>query len=200
VANRVLTREFFDRGADAVASDLVGCVMAVRDADRVQYARLVETEAYGGLDDPASHAFRGPTPRSSIMFGPSGFLYVYRIYGLHWCMNVVTGPAGVAGAVLLRAAELSDELGHAVGDSDRRLRGPGNLTRGLGVAGADNGVDCCSPDGRLSLYPRDSIAELVIGRTTRVGVTRERDRRSRYFLEGHDAVSAHPRKLTDDAT
>jgi len=196
---RVLPRVFFDRDPDEVAVDLVGCVMAVREAERVRYARLVETEAYGGLDDPASHAFRGPTARSRIMFGPSGFLYVYRIYGLHWCMNIVTGPAGVAGAVLLRAAELSDELGHGVDDPDRRLRGPGNLTRGLGVTGADNGVDCCSPEGRISLHPRGPNADLVIGRTTRVGVTHGRERRSRYFLEGHGAVSAHPRTITDGA-
>jgi DNA-3-methyladenine glycosylase len=99
-------REFFDRAVDDVAFDLVGAVVVVRGVEGSRRALIVETEAYGGADDPASHAFRGPTPRTAVMFGPAGHLYVYRSYGLHWCMNVVTGPGGVASAVLIRAAEL----------------------------------------------------------------------------------------------
>ena len=100
-----LTREFFDRSPDEVAYDLVGSVLLLRDRDQELRALVVETEAYGGLDDPASHAYRGPTRRCEVMFGPPGMLYVYRIYGLHWCMNVVTEDTGTASAVLLRAAE-----------------------------------------------------------------------------------------------
>jgi DNA-3-methyladenine glycosylase len=131
-------RQFFERPADDVARDLVGSVLVLRDGDLEISALLVETEAYGGSDDPASHAYRGPTRRSAVMFGPPGYLYVYRIYGLHWCLNVVTGPEGSASAVLLRAAELLDSSGDDASRGERTtiLRGPGNLTRGLGITGA----------------------------------------------------------------
>src|SRR5271154_5171866 len=101
-----LGREFFERGPDDVARALIGSLLVVRDSAREQVAMIVETEAYGGRSDPASHAFRGPTKRSAIMFGPAGYLYVYLIYGVHWCMNIVTQPAGTASAVLLRGAEM----------------------------------------------------------------------------------------------
>src|SRR5580704_2074486 len=129
-----VTRRFFKRPPDAVAYDLVGSWLVLHDGDTERRARVVETEAYGGSDDPASHAFRGPTKRSEIMFGPAGYLYVYLIYGVHWCMNVVTGPSGTATAVLLRAAEL---IVPRSGDGVETvaLRGPGNLTRGLGSRG-----------------------------------------------------------------
>jgi len=111
-----LDRRFFERAPDAVAYDLVGSWLVLHDDDVERRALIVETEAYGGSDDPASHAFRGPTKRSAIMFGPAGFLYVYLIYGVHWCMNVVTGPEGTATAVLLRGAELLVPKPGGVGD------------------------------------------------------------------------------------
>jgi DNA-3-methyladenine glycosylase len=188
-----LTRRFFERPPDDVAYDLVGSWLVLHDVDRTRRALVVETEAYGGSDDPASHAFRGPTKRSAIMFGPAGFLYVYLIYGMYWCMNVVTEPEGTATAVLLRAAELivptpdGDEASVA-------LRGPGNLTRGLGITGADNGLDCCEGEGRhLTFHPaRRGTNDWPTRQSKRIGLTREIDRPSRYFLDGHDAVSKPP--------
>jgi DNA-3-methyladenine glycosylase len=103
---RRLQRSFFAREVDVVARDLLGRVIAAdRDGESVA-VRLTEVEAYAGLDDPASHAFRGRTPRTSIMFGPAGHLYTYFVYGMHWCANIVTGADGDASAVLLRAGEL----------------------------------------------------------------------------------------------
>jgi DNA-3-methyladenine glycosylase len=194
-------RRFFERTPDAVAYDLVGSWMVVHDGDHHQRALIVETEAYGGLDDPASHSFRGPTKRSAIMFGPAGYLYVYLIYGMHWCMNIVTQPRGTASAVLLRAAELYVPRSDGDGNDAVSLRGPGNLTRGVGITGDDNGLDCCGGDGRhLTIHRPVRGNDLAIGQSKRIGITRERDRPSRYFLEGHAAVSKMPANRSSEGT
>lgn len=189
-------RRFFERAPDEVAYDLVGSWLVLHDGGRQRRALIVETEAYGGSDDPASHSFRGPTKRSAIMFGTAGYLYVYLIYGIHWCMNVVTGPEGEASAVLLRGAELVSSEGDE-GESIP-LRGPGNLTRGLSITGNDNGLDCCGGVGRSITFHRpleDDHAALT-RQSVRIGITREVDRPSRYFLDGHAAVSKLPAPRT----
>src|SRR5437899_332584 len=141
-------------------------------------------EAYLGLDDPASHAHRGPTPRAAIMFGLPGHLYVYFSYGVHHCANLVTEPAGTAGAVLLRAAEVvegeetvrrrrvarRDRAGSAGPAAAALLSGPGNLCRGLGLALPDNGLDACSAGGRLRVLEADVRPE--VDRLPRVGISR----------------------------
>jgi DNA-3-methyladenine glycosylase len=135
-----LPRAFYARPTIEVAHDLLGKLLVRRPAARggqLRAARLVEVEAYLGERDAASHARRGPTPRAKIMFGPPGFLYVYLIYGMHHCMNVVTETDGVAGAVLLRAA--APVAG--VPDLRRPLTGPGKLCAGLDITRRDNGLD-----------------------------------------------------------
>jgi len=194
-------RSFFERPPDVVARDLIGSLLVVQAGKRTIAALIVETEAYGGSDDPASHAFRGSTPRCEVMFGPAGFLYVYRSYGIHWCMNVVTGEKGTASAVLLRAAEqcaVADDAGLVAADSGP-LSGPGNLTRGLGIDGADNGTDCCQPRrSRVAFHkPADEVGLNQIHRTERIGVSKGKDRLSRYFLEGHSAVSGTRRQRSE---
>lgn len=131
-----------------VAPRLLGRVVARRSAtDAIRAGRIVEVEAYRGTRDPASHAFRGPTPRTEVMFGPAGHLYVYRSYGMHWCANVVCDRDGTAGAVLLRALEpmIGIEAMWEARPKARRLRdlmsGPGKLCAALGVTGDDNGAD-----------------------------------------------------------
>jgi DNA-3-methyladenine glycosylase len=186
-------RSFFSRPSDTVARDLVGSRIVVRSNDITTCAVIVETEAYGGVDDPASHAFRGPTPRCEVMFGPAGFLYVYRSYGVHWCMNVVTEATGVAGAVLLRGAVIqskTDEIG-SLEPVVHLLRGPGNLTRGLDIDGADSGIDCCARRARRITFESatSTIASTKVGNSPRIGVSKGQERRSRYFLMGHRAVS-----------
>jgi DNA-3-methyladenine glycosylase len=187
-------RRFFERPPDDVASDLVGSWLVVHDGEHERRALVVETEAYGGSDDPASHSFRGPTKRSAIMFGPAGFLYVYLIYGMHWCMNIVTEPAGTASAVLLRGAQLVLPNPDGDGETSVALRGPGNLTRGLGITGDDTGLDCCGGEGRYLTIHRSRPGEITLptGQSKRIGITREIDRPSRYFLQGHEAVSKVP--------
>jgi DNA-3-methyladenine glycosylase len=177
-----LGREFFERAPDVVAQELLGTIMIVRGTRTVR-ARILETEAYGGLEDPASHAYRGPTPRAAIMFGPAGFLYVYLSYGIHWCMNVVTGERDSGSAVLLRAAEATD-ITDDDGAAALMLRGPGNLTRGLQITAADNGLDCCAvPSQRLGFFQGETTVEpSAIGQSPRIGLSRAKERPSRYFL------------------
>jgi DNA-3-methyladenine glycosylase len=152
-------------------------------------ARIVEVEAYGP-DDPASHAFRGMTPRNAVMFGPAGHLYVYFTYGMHFCMNVVTGRAGEGTAVLLRAGEPLEGL---EGMRSRRSRdpifdlcsGPGRFTQAFGVARPENGVDLFDGD---SLWVETGRRSEPIATGIRVGV-RETTRSWRYWLEGNAFVS-----------
>jgi len=141
----VSPEEFFARPALQVAADLLGRRIVHRAPAGVVAVRLTEVEAYAGPDDPGSHAFRGLTPRTAVMFGPPGHLYVYFSYGLHWCVNLVCEQAGTASAVLLRAGEVVE--GHALARSrrpsartDRDLaRGPARLAAALGVDGGQNG-------------------------------------------------------------
>ena len=184
MARQLCSRDFFEQPVDVVARELIGACARVRCHGGSFDARIVETEAYGGFDDPASHAFRGPTPRSAIMFGPAGYLYVYRSYGIHWCMNVVTQDEGSASAVLLRGAQIRN---CADGDDSSvepevLARGPGNLTRALGITGADNGVDCSNANARMSFWRSHEPPDIQVNRSTRVGVSRAQDRESRYFL------------------
>jgi DNA-3-methyladenine glycosylase len=193
---RRFSREFFEGDPDAVARALVGAELVVRGPKRTVSARIVETEAYGGSDDPASHAYRGPTPRCAVMFGAGGVLYVYRSYGIHWCLNVVTAGAGTASAVLIRAAQIiaPASVGPRIEALEMRnvLRGPGNLTRGLDVTGNDDGIDCCAPRiGRIAFREgRAPVDPVDVAQSTRIGISRGQDRLSRYYLEGHPAVSA----------
>lgn len=135
-----LPREFYARDTRTVARALLGKVLVHLDGKVRRAARIVETEAYHGPDDRASHARAGPTPRAAIMFGPPGIAYVYLIYGTSHCMNVVTGPEGFPSAVLLRGAEPLEGCLHST-------RGPGNLCRALAIRREhDNGRDLQGDD------------------------------------------------------
>ncbi len=139
---RRLTRAFFARPVLQVAPELLGCTVAHAGVT----VRLTEVEAYDGANDPGSHAFRGQTPRTRVMFGDPGGLYVYFTYGMHWCANLVTGPSGVAGGVLLRAGQVVRGLETArarrLGIVDRDLaRGPARLAMTLGLTRDQNGID-----------------------------------------------------------
>jgi len=158
-------------------------------------ARIVETEAYLGTDDPASHAFHGPTARSGVMFGPAAHLYVYFTYGMHHCANVVTEREGVAGAVLLRAAAVEEGSSTVAGrrgagvPEAALLRGPGNLCRGLGISRKDDGIDLLDPASRVHVERRAGTPPIAV--STRVGLRRAADRLLRFSWLGDPAVS-HP--------
>jgi DNA-3-methyladenine glycosylase len=181
-----LPRAFYARDTRTVARALLGKVLVHRDGGVRRAARIVETEAYHGSRDQASHARRGPTPRAAIMFGPPGVAYVYLIYGTSHCLNVVTGPAGFPAAVLLRAAEPLEGCLHST-------RGPGNLCRALGVRREhDDGRDLCGDDLFLEDAPRPA-ERIVAGPRVNVGYAGAwADRPWRFALEGNRWVSRPP--------
>ena len=161
--------------------------------------RLTEVEAYSGLGaDPASHAHRGRTPRNAVMFGPPGFLYVYQIYGMHFCANVVCGEGGVAAAVLLRAGAVVDGLDRArqrrpAARRDADLAsGPAKLMQVLALDRAANGTSVVDGTGPLTIEPPDGpVGRIAAG--PRVGVTAAHDVAWRFWVEGDPSVSAYRR-------
>ncbi len=180
----------------AVARSLLGCLLVADSPAGTVTLRLTEVEAYAGTEDPASHAWRGPTPRTRIMFGPPGYAYVYFTYGMHECLNVVTGPDGVASAVLLRAGEVvgGQELAVArrPGASARDLaRGPARLTKALGVTRAAGGTDLLDPAAPLRLEPGARAARVASG--PRVGISRAADLPWRLWVDGDPTVSTYRR-------
>lgn len=191
---RPLSRRFYARPPEVVARALLGRLI-VRDTRTTRLvARIVEVEAYGGATDPASHAWRGETPRNRTMFGPPGHLYIYFTYGMHHCMNVVTGPAGAASAVLIRALEPVSGLAamarrRGVMAPERLARGPGCVTRALGLTGRDDGADLTRGPVWLPARPPRRGGR-PIARGPRIGISRAVGRRWRFFLAGHPCVSA----------
>ncbi len=188
-----LPRRFYTRPSTRVAPELLGRILVRMLPDGTRLAgRLVEVEAYGP-NDPASHAFRGPTPRNLVMFGPPGHLYVYFTYGMHFCANVVTGTNGEGSAVLLRAAEPLEGFDamaeHRGVDVVRLLcSGPGRLTQAMAIGRPDNGADLVR-DGALQLRAGDPLTAGRIARSTRVGVNVGIEPRWRYFERGSAFVS-----------
>ncbi|GAA4972292.1 DNA-3-methyladenine glycosylase [Kineococcus glutinatus] len=170
-----LPREFFAREVLAVARDLLGRVVRHRTPEGVVSVRLTEVEAYAGESDPGSHAFRGRTARTAVMFGEAGHAYVYFSYGMHWCVNLVTGPVGAASAVLLRGGEVVEgvDLARSRRLSARRdpdlARGPARLARALGVSGTENGVDVCA-GGSFGVLAGAGVADPDVSWGPRVGV------------------------------
>lgn len=185
---RSLDRSWFDRPSPEVAADLLGSRLLVSGPDGVVGGRIVEVEAYQGPEDLAAHSARGRTPRNAVMFGPPGHLYVYLIYGLHHCLNVVAGPGAKPEAVLVRALEVDRGLevarrrrGDAIPDA-RLASGPGNVGRALGVDRSLNGVDLL--DGPVWIEPRLGPSP-AISRGPRVGVAYAADwaaRPLRYWI------------------
>jgi DNA-3-methyladenine glycosylase len=182
-----LTRPFYRRPALTVARDLLGRVLCRRvEPRRVLRGRIVEVEAYDGPDDRASHAHRGPTPRNAPMFRAGGIAYVYLIYGVHHCLNVVTGPEGYPAAVLVRAVDL--------GGPSRSASGPGRLTRRFGIGKEHDGVSLLARD--VWLETGDPVADDRVLRTPRIGVEYAGPwavAPYRFVIDGHRSVSGPAR-------
>jgi DNA-3-methyladenine glycosylase len=186
-----------DTDPASAARGLLGRLLVREHADGRVVARVVETEAYGP-DDPASHSARGMTPRCAAMFGPPGTAYVYRSYGVHWCLNVAVGAPGTGAAVLLRAATVVEGLEvvqarrpHVRAARDL-LRGPGRLASGLAVDAAHDGIDLLLPEGELRLT-RDGWEPHAVVAGPRVGVRLAPEVPWRFHLPGVREVSAYRR-------
>lgn len=180
---------------------LLGSTITAATRDGLVAARIVEVEAYRGADDPASHSYRGKTARNAVMWGPAGHLYVYFIYGMYFCANVVCLAGGVPGAVLLRAAEIVD--GHdlafrrrpAARNEHELARGPARMASALGLLREHNGADLTDPDSPVRLYAGELVAPEVIRSGPRVGVAAAHDTPWRFWLDESRAVSTYRRHV-----
>lgn len=168
----LIPRAFFERTADLVARDLLGTVL-VKDE---MAGMIVETEAYLGLTDAAAHAARGLTKRTQVMFGPGGYAYVYLVYGMYECLNVVAGGPGLPHCVLIRALE------PLAGLSAGSCNGPGKLTRAMGITREHYGADLCS--GPLQLRRFQTPMPLEIEVTPRIGIKHNADWLMRFVIAG----------------
>lgn len=189
-----LPRRFYLRPTRTVARELLGCLLVTRRDGVVTAGRIVETEAYLGPEDGASHAAFRPGSHP-LFYGPGGVAYVFLNYGMHACLNAIAEPAGRPGCVLLRALE--PVRGRAAmarrrgvpADSPRLASGPGNLTRSLGITVADNGTDLTATSGPITIEPPDRPRRFAVARGPRVGITRAAGRPLRFWIAGHPCVS-----------
>lgn len=188
---RPLFRSFYRRDPLTVAPELLNKVLLCRDG---RAGRIVEVEAYHGVDDPAAHSYRGMTPRNTVMFGPPGHMYVYFTYGMHWCCNAVCGLKREGLAVLIRALEPISglELMRAArpqAKSDKELcRGPARLAQAMGITGLQNGIDLVSGETYIVVDDGTQPPDRVV-QTTRVGLTKAADYPWRWYVADSPYIS-----------
>jgi DNA-3-methyladenine glycosylase len=180
-----LRKSFFGRSVHEVAPDLIGATLLVDGVGGI----IVEVEAYHHTD-PAAHSYNGRTPRNAVMFGPPGYLYVYRSYGIHWCMNFVCEEEGSASAVLLRAIEPTQGLAamrrrRGLADERQLCSGPGKVCEALGITDRHNGLPL--DKAPFELRARDRDYEIASG--VRIGITKAADLPWRYGMKGSRFLS-----------
>ncbi len=193
-----LDRDFFRRDSRVVAPELLGKVLSSggHRCGGERAGRIVEVEAYAGAEDPGSHGYRGQTARTVTMFGPPGHLYVYFIYGMHWCANAVCGDDGVCSAVLIRALAPTCglEAMRAVRSAARRDRdlcsGPAKLCQALGITGDDDGADVVSGEQGLRITDDGTPPPAKPGQSRRIGLSAGVEHPWRWFVPGDPNLSA----------
>ena len=189
---RALPPEFYNRPTEIVARELLGKLLVRHVDDSVLSGIIVETEAYLPEADEANHAHRGPTARNAAMFGHAGILYVYKIYGMHYCLNFVTEEAGRGSAVLIRAVEPVHGIDRmrrrrGVQDVGQLCNGPGQLAAAFGLTTADSFAPACSPD--LYVQPGREVDGQDIATTPRIGISKAADLPLRFYIRDSPFVS-----------
>jgi DNA-3-methyladenine glycosylase len=200
IMKKRLNRKFYNRPTLKVAKELLGKYLVVEKDGNYVSGKIVETEAYIGPDDPASHAYRGMTPRNKVMFGDSGYAYVYLTYGMHHCLNFVTERKRFPAAVLIRALEPVEGVDlmkkrRKTDDLKNLTNGPAKLCQALGIDRALNGADLCSDiiyveDRGLNrtVQARGTTPAEIIS-TSRIGIKEGKDKRWRFYIENNEFVS-----------
>lgn len=190
----ILDRNFYARKTEIVAVDLLGKIIVSEcTAGALTAGRIVETEAYLGTNDPGAHAFRGPTPRTELLWGSPGYAYVYLIYGMYHCLNFVTETEGTAGCVLIRALEplvgiptMTKRRGLHL-PQKQLTNGPGKLTRALGIDLKQNRTDLTATP--LSVHAAYASEKFDVATTTRIGLTKGQERLLRFYVRDNKFVS-----------
>lgn len=190
---QLLKHGFFARDTDIVARELLGATIVRTVGKKTMTAKIVETEAYFGINDPASHASRGMTPRNEVMFGAPGHAYVYLNYGVHWLLNFVTESHGIPGAVLIRAVEPIDGMalmkknrgGNIKRDVDL-TNGPGKLTRAMMIDKRFNGHDLTKPP--LTVFT-SAGGDFKVVASGRIGISVAKEKPLRYYIDGNAHIS-----------
>lgn len=178
----ILTREFYLQKTEEVAKKLLGCYLMMESPDGKKIGKIVETEAYLALD-PASHSYKGKNKRNSVMYGEAGYLYVYLIYGVHYCINIVTAKKDTAEAVLIRAVEPIENI-------NEPTNGPSKLAKAYGITLEDNGVDITKKPLCILSNDHFGIQEnFKIIATPRIGITKAANLNLRYYIKNNKFVS-----------
>lgn len=180
--NKILTKSFFKRDTLKVAKDLLGCELVKKSGDKIFKGIIVETEAYKS-NDPACHAYKGKTKRALTLFKEPGLSYVYMIYGMYYCINVVTEPFDTAGAVLIRALEPS------LKERQCNTNGPGKLCKSLSINKSHNEIDLCDEESKIYIQKGNKILEENIIQTTRIGIKQAVDYPWRFYIKDNPYVS-----------
>ncbi|HVC27026.1 MAG TPA: DNA-3-methyladenine glycosylase [Nitrososphaerales archaeon] len=190
-----LPGSFYERNTITVARELTGELVVRRIGDAILIGRIVETEAYTGSTDPASHAFHGKTPRNAVMFSKGGLAYVYFVYGSSFCLNATCEREGKPGAVLIRALEPLRGIGEMCANRSlpydslpKVSNGPGKLTQALRITSGLNGIDL-TQSGELMICRGEDGSQLKVASSPRIGIARARRRKWRFFVKGNPFVS-----------
>ncbi len=190
----LVKRIFYENDTLTVARDILGKVLVRRTSEDLLMGRIVETEAYRGVDDPASHSYRGRTKRNEVMFGMPGVTYVYFTYGNHYCLNIVTEQKEVPAALLIRALE--PLAGIEVMKKNRGLsritdltNGPGKLTKAFQIIYEHNGIDVTDPSSPIVIYEPSENKDFNVVQTTRIGIKVATERPWRFYIRGNPYVS-----------
>jgi len=196
--HRPLPRSFYTRNVVEVARDLLGMILCRRISGNLLSGRIVEAEAYSHRDDPASHAYKGPTERNRVMWGEPGRAYVYFTYGNHYCLNVVARQSEPAGAVLIRALEPMTGIemmmkSRGVNDVVKLASGPGRLTQALSIGPEFNGVDLTA-EGDLMIVEGEGFDDASVQASRRIGLRVGLDKLWRFSVRGNRFVSRTPDK------